>query len=71
MKITGRIKDASFLDRCYPNDRYAVVSGFIYDDVRRRWPDGTPFWTSVVILILGNYVFTRNSIYYVENWWGK
>jgi hypothetical protein len=70
MKIAGRLKYA-FIGRHYPDDSYAAVSGFLYDDVRGRWPDGTPVWTGAIILILGNYVFTRDSIYYVENWWGR
>jgi hypothetical protein len=70
MKITGRLKDA-FIGWHYPNDHYAAVSGFLYNDVRGRWQDGTQVWTGAIILILGNYVFTRNSIYYVENWRDK
>lgn len=44
-----------------------VMNGAIYGDTRRRWPDGTPIHTSLVLSkgpwVEGDVIQTRNSHY--------
>lgn len=58
--ITGEIRDAVWH---YTGSIY----GKVYNDVRKRWGDGTPIWTSTVLEDLGNGLYrTRNSVYRVD-----
>lgn len=45
---------------------YGVVYGKIYEDSRKRWPDGTRVRTSLVKEVKGDIVITRNTTYKVE-----
>lgn len=44
------------------------LKGEIYDDAKRRWPDGSPITTSRVLSEEGNVINTLFSIYEVESW---
>lgn len=44
---------------------YGVVYGEIYEDSRKRWPDGTVVRTSLVKEVKGDIVITQNTTYKV------
>lgn len=46
---------------------HSVFTGEIYDDVNKRWPDGTSIRTSMVDRVEGDLVYTRNSVYKIDN----
>lgn len=62
MTITATLKNALY----FGNGDVGCYGGNIYDDIRKRWPDGTFIWTSKVLSVVGNIVTTQNSIYEVE-----
>ena len=62
MKLTAKLKNAIYRESPI-GGRYG---GEIYDDIHKRWPDGTFIWTSTVKSVDGNIVTTRNSVYEVE-----
>lgn len=40
-----------------------IVTGFIYHDSKRRWPDNTRVWTSLVVSLEGDRLTTLNTRY--------
>ena len=64
MKFTGIIKHARIIQ--YPGTNWARVTGRIYNDIHERFRDGTQIGTSRVVLVVGDVVYTRNSVYKVE-----
>ena len=48
-----------------------ILNGLVYDDVKKRWPDGTRIWTTKItgtVIHPDCYIFnTRNSRYLCYN----
>lgn len=63
-KITGTIKSA----KLFREERYKYIGGYIYDDVRGRFKDGTYIFTSIVKKQEDDLVYTLNSVYKIESW---
>lgn len=61
-QITGTIKAAEIVDV----GDYQIITGNIYDDIRKRWQNGTLILTSAIVGQDGDIYRTRNSIYRVE-----
>lgn len=57
------------MDREYTAELHGVTYGlnsafgYIYNDVHKRWVDGTPIITSSIVKIEGGYIYTLNSVY--------
>lgn len=62
-EITATLKNALI----YRIGKHSVFTGDIYDDVHKRWPDGSHIRTSLVDRVEGDLVYTRNSVYKIDN----
>lgn len=62
-EITATLKNA----RIHRIGKHSVFTGYIYGDVHNRWPDGSHIRTSMVDRVEGDLVYTRNSIYKIDN----
>ncbi len=62
-EITATLKNALI----YRIGKHSVFTGDIYGDVHKRWPDGSHIRTSLVDRVEGDLVYTRNSIYKIDN----
>ena len=58
MGVTATLKNYEGFDECYV--------GEIYSDTRGRFPDGTLVTTSKVLKVEGGLLYTKNSIYKLE-----
>lgn len=49
-------------------DKIVILHGDIYNDIKRRFADGTPIHTSVVLKIdfVNGVAETKNSVYHLE-----
>tara|TARA_R110000868_G_scaffold322391_9_gene583325 strand:- start:4205 stop:4417 length:213 start_codon:yes stop_codon:yes gene_type:complete len=59
MNITAKLKNAYF-ERL---GNHLIASGIVGEDIKKRWPDGTPIHTSAIQKII---VVTRNSTYEID-----
>lgn len=66
IKTTGILKDWT-IEKRY--DGQYVITGKIYDDVKRRFQDGANITTSRLLAIQfeDGYAFTKNSVYKLED----
>ena len=62
-EITATLKNALI----YRIGKHLVFTGDIYGDVHKRWPDGSHIRTSLVDRVEGDLVYTRNSVYKIDN----
>ena len=62
-EITATLKNALI----YRIGKHSVLTGDIYGDVHKRWPDGSHIRTSLVDRVEGDLVYTRNSVYKIDN----
>lgn len=51
-----------------PINKGCVITGEVYNDIKKRWEDGTLIHTSRVLKIdfVNGVVETRNSVYHLE-----
>lgn len=49
-------------------DDYVIVRGYIYNDIKKRFEDGTYIHTSMVLKadFVSGIIETRNSVYHLE-----
>lgn len=62
-EITATLKNACI----HRLGEKSYFTGHIYGDIRRRWADGFYIHTSMVDRVEGDLVYTRNSIYKIDN----
>lgn len=65
MEVTGRLENWEVDPRFCEEDE-TIIWGYIYDDSRGRWPEGTWIHTSGTAncgFMEGDVIETRNSVY--------
>lgn len=63
-RLTGELRNA----QVHRTPGGAYLTGFLFHDHTRRWPDGAMVTTSRVGMREGNYFKTGNSLYLVTSW---